>query len=126
MRCVRLYTDQRGQSQAQEGQLLYEPAERGDYTTIKMAAGKVFYKHTAAGASSDWHPDPNRQFVITLSGHLAFESEGGQQFEIRAGDILFTEESGGRGHRWQMLGDEPWVRVYVTLPADVQVPFQVL
>jgi hypothetical protein len=22
----------------------------------------------------------------------------------------------GHGHSWRMLGDEPWVRVYITLP----------
>lgn len=123
MRCVRLYTDSNGQVQVQEGTLQYDAAERGDYTTPEMNAEKVFFKHTPPGAASDWHPDPSRQFVITLKGHLAFETEMGQQFEIKAGDVLFTEESTGKGHRWRMLGQEPWVRVYVTLPASVVVPF---
>ncbi|MBV4395764.1 cupin domain-containing protein [Advenella alkanexedens] len=123
LRCVRVYTDSRGQVQAQEGTLKYDEAERGDFTTAQMSANKVFFRHTPAGLASAWHPDPNRQLVVTLKGHLAFETEAGQHFEIRAGDVLFTEETGGKGHRWRMIGDEPWVRVYITLPQDAVVPF---
>ncbi len=124
LRCVRLFTDGQGQVQAQEGILQYEPAERGDYATKVFHAGQVFYKVTEAGATAEWHLDSTRQFVITLQGHLAFETESGQQFELQRGDILLAEEVAGKGHRWRMLGDEPWVRVYVTLPADVEIPFK--
>lgn len=123
LRCVRVYTDSRGQVQAQEGTLKYDEAERGDFTTAQMSANKVFFRHTPAGLASAWHPDPNRQLVVTLKGHLAFETEAGQHFEIREGDVLFTEETGGKGHRWRMIGDEPWVRVYITLPQDAVVSF---
>lgn len=125
MRCVRLYTDEQGKVQAQEGKLQSGPAERGDFCTSTVNSNQVFFKSTLAGSSSDWHPDPNRQFVITLKGHLSFETESGQHFEIQRGDILFTEETGGVGHRWKMLGDEPWVRAYITLPADATIPFVV-
>ena len=83
LRCVRVYTDSRGQVQAQEGTLKYDEAERGDFTTAQMSANKVFFRHTPAGLASAWHPDPNRQLVVTLKGHLAFETEAGQHFEIR-------------------------------------------
>lgn len=123
VRCVRLFTDEHGQVQAQEGGLQYETAERGDHTTRTFSAKQVFYRSTTAPASSDWHLDPTRQFVITLQGHLAFETETGQAFELQRGDVLLTEETAGKGHRWRMLGDEPWVRVYVTLPESMDVSF---
>jgi|SRR5690625_880352 len=123
VRCVRLFTDEHGQVQAQEGVLQYETAERGDYTTRTFSAKQVFYRSTPAGGASDWHLDPTRQFVITLQGHLSFETEAGQTFELQRGDVLLTEETAGKGHRWNMLGDEPWVRVYVTLPKDTDVSF---
>ncbi|HLS16309.1 MAG TPA: hypothetical protein VK049_00565 [Paenalcaligenes sp.] len=123
VRCVRLFTNEVGQVQAQEGVLQYEAAERGDHTTQTLKAGQVFYQSTAAGSSADWHVDTARQFVITLQGHLVFETETGQSFEIQRGDILLTEETAGKGHRWRMVGDAPWVRAYVTLPADAAIPF---
>lgn len=125
LRCVRLYTNSSGQVEAQEGLLEYQPADRGDEKTITMPVEQVFFKQTAAGTKSEWKTDAQRQFVITLQGHLAFETELGQRFEIQRGDILFTEETGGKGHRWQLLGSEPWVRMYVPLDPSATVPFLV-
>lgn len=123
LRCVRLYTNHKGRVQAEEGLLEYQPADRGDLKTTTMPTEHVFFKQTPAGSSSDWKTDPGRQFVITLQGHLMFETELGQHFEIQRGDILLTEETGGKGHRWQLMGDEPWVRMYVTLEQSTFVPF---
>src|SRR5690625_7644549 len=109
VRCVRLFTDEHGKVQAQEGALQYENAERGDYTTRTFSAQKGFYRSTTAPASSDWHLDPSRPFVITLQGHLAFETEARQTLELHKGDVLLTEDTAGKGHRSRQASDDPWV-----------------
>lgn len=124
MRCIRLYTEN-NQTRVQQGKLSTQLAERGDYTTEALAAEEAFFKHTPAGSAGNWHLDPARQFVITLQGSLLFETECGVRFELHAGDLLLTEETAGQGHRWQLLGDEPWVRVYIRLATDAVIPFEV-
>jgi quercetin dioxygenase-like cupin family protein len=53
------------------------------------------------------------RFVITLSGTLEFEVKSGATFTIRPGDILLAQDNTGSGHKWRLLGDEPWRRAYV-------------
>jgi quercetin dioxygenase-like cupin family protein len=44
----------------------------------------------------------------TLSGTLEFDARGGERFTIRPGDILLAQDNTGTGHRWKLIGDEPW------------------
>ena len=39
------------------------------------------------------------------------------------GDILFTEDTGGAGHNWKMIGDQPWCRLYTILDPKPSFPF---
>lgn len=123
LRCIRLYTDKHGSCQAQEGHLRYQEAERGDITTTVMPAENILFKETPAGAQESWHIDSGRHFVLTLQGNVRFETQAGTQFELHAGDLLLAEELSGQGHRWQILGEEPWVRAYVQLPGGADIPF---
>ena len=31
----------------------------------------------------------------------------------RPGDILLAQDNSGTGHKWRLIGDEPWRRAYV-------------
>lgn len=123
LRCIRLYTDEHGQSQAQAGHLHYQEAERGDITTAAMPAEHIVFKETPAGTQSEWHVDAGRHLVLTLKGQVRFETKAGAHFEVQCGDLLLAEESGGLGHRWQIVGPEPWVRAYIQLPTEANIPF---
>ena len=47
----------------------------------------VHFKETPARSAYDWHPDPEPQFVITLSGTLEFATPDGETFVVRPGDV---------------------------------------
>ena len=80
------------------------------------ALNAISFEETAAGARLDWHNAPHRQYVITLSGRLEFESRSGAKQVVELGDILLAEDTSGGGHRWRLVDDQPWRRVYVALP----------
>jgi hypothetical protein len=54
--------------------------------------------------------------VITLSGRLEFETRTGAGQVVEPGDILLAEDTLGGGHRWRLIDDQPWRRVYVAVP----------
>jgi quercetin dioxygenase-like cupin family protein len=75
----------------------------------------ISFEETVAGSELEWHDAPHRQYVITLSGQLEFEMRSGAKVTLGAGDVLLAEDVTGGGHRWRLIDDEPWRRVYVTL-----------
>jgi quercetin dioxygenase-like cupin family protein len=78
---------------------------------------------TRAGGAFEWHDAPARQFVITLSGTLDFQTRTGEHFMLHPGDILLAEDTAGTGHSWKLVDENPWRRAYVILGPGVEPPF---
>ena len=115
IRLIRLFTGEDGESHAVEGTVAWIVADAVNAISAKEAVAEISFEETAAGGSLDWHNAPCRQYVITLSGTLTFETRRGETFSLAPGDILLAEDTTGGGHRWRLTDADPWRRVYVTL-----------
>ncbi|HWA79076.1 MAG TPA: cupin domain-containing protein [Acetobacteraceae bacterium] len=124
IRCVRIWTGEDGNSHFEEGTIAFSAGARGDRVTAAVSAVNVSFQETESGGSYAWHQDPVPRLVITLGGTLEFETRGGGKFVIRPGDILLAEDNSGTGHRWKLIGDEPWRRVYVVYQPGAALPFK--
>ena len=124
IRCVRIWTGADGNSHFEDGVIDLSKGERGDELSAVVAGASLSFQETSSGGSYEWHKDPVPRFVITLSGTLEFETKGGERFTIRPGDILLAQDNTGSGHRWKLIGDEPWRRAYVVYPAGAALPFK--
>jgi hypothetical protein len=122
-RCVRIWTDSEGNSEFEEGLIDLPKGDRGDTLSAVFDTASISFRETAPGGEYAWHPAPIRQFVLTLSGTLEFETRLGNRFTIRPGDILLAEDTTGGGHRWRLLGDAPWRRAYVILASGSAAGF---
>jgi len=114
VRAFKLYTGADKASHVLEGTI--DEKDRTDVVAIH-------FKETPAQSSSDWHPDPEPQFVITLSGTLEFATPDGETFVLRPGDILLAEDHIGKGHKWRLIDDQPWRRAYVVLKPGAKDSF---
>ncbi|NHC62959.1 hypothetical protein [Paenalcaligenes suwonensis] len=123
IRCVRLSTDDQGQSIIEEGFIDLPAGERGDLVGLPTNAVSISFRETSEGGSFDWHTAPARQYVLTLSGVLEFETRTGKRFQLSPGDVLLAEDTVGGGHKWRLLNNDPWRRAYVILPLGETVPF---
>jgi uncharacterized cupin superfamily protein len=124
IRCVRIWTGDDGDSHFEEGVIDLRDGERGDFLSSSVGALNISFRETKSGGSFEWHKDPVPRFVITLSGVLEFETRGGERFVIRPGDILLAEDNTGTGHRWKLIGEEPWRRAYVVFQPGAELPFK--
>jgi hypothetical protein len=124
IRCVRIWTGADGDSHFEEGMIDLAKGERGDALSTVISGASLSFQETSSGGSYEWHKDPVPRFVITLSGTLEFETKGGERFTIRPGDILLAQDNTGSGHRWKLIGEEPWRRAYVVYPAGATLPFK--
>jgi len=123
IRCVRIWTDECGDSIFEEGSIDLSLGERGDVLSETLGAASISYRETEAGGTFGWHDAPARQFVITLSGTLRFQTKSGSDFTIRPGDVLLAEDTTGSGHSWKLVGTDPWRRAYVLLPKGANPHF---
>jgi quercetin dioxygenase-like cupin family protein len=114
IRLIRFFTGDDGQSHFDVGEVEWNKTDALGALSQSEPARTVSFEETAAGSSLDWHNAPHRQYVITLSGRLEFETRAGKRQIVEPGDILLADTSGG-GHRWRLIDDQPWRRVYVAL-----------
>ncbi|MEE4124135.1 hypothetical protein [Pseudomonas viridiflava] len=81
------------------------------------------FKETPAHATYDWHPAPQEQYVITLSGTLEFSATGGENFVLHPGEVLLAQDTTGLGHRWKLIDDQPWRRAYILTKSNAAKAF---
>ena len=124
IRCVRMWTGADGNPLFEEGSIDLAQGERGDILSDTAIAVGISYRETKSGGAFALHHAPTRQFVITLSGTLEFETLPGVTFTINPGDILLAEDTTGTGHSWRLIDDKPWRRAYVILAPGATVPFK--
>jgi quercetin dioxygenase-like cupin family protein len=123
IRCVRLWTGEDQNSHFEEGFINLGEGMRGDAFGKAVRAVELSFQETRSGGSYEWHQDPVPRFVITLSGTLEFEVKSGATFTIRPGDILLAQDNSGSGHKWRLIGDEPWRRAYVVYEEGSELRF---
>ena len=109
-----LYTGPDGDSHVQQGSI-------SDGALV--GAESVLFKETAAHSSFDWHNAPVRQYVLTLSGILEFETKDGEKFVVHPGDVLVALDDAGSGHKWRLLNDDPWKRAYIVFKSGEDLHF---
>jgi len=106
LHAFKLYTGADNASHVVEGSVAL------DQTTDVVS---IHFKESPPHSALDWHDAPALQYVITLAGTLEFTTRDGEQFTLRPGDVLVAEDNIGSGHRWRLVDDQPWQRVYVVL-----------
>jgi quercetin dioxygenase-like cupin family protein len=112
---IRLYTGPDGQSHFDVGTVDLPHIQGASRRSPSARATAVSFEETPAHSSLDWHRAPVRQYVITLSGTLEFETKLGEKFTLAPGTVLLAEDTEGGGHKWRLTDDQPWRRVYVGL-----------
>ena len=110
--------------------LLYTGADGNSYFTKGSINSGAFiktdqasFKETAAGSTYDWHTAPFTQYVITLSGILEFTTKTGESFTLHPGDVLIATDTTGTGHKWKLINDEPWKRIYIVFEEGTETNF---
>jgi hypothetical protein len=68
----------------------------------------------------DYHNAPRRPLIFLTSGILELEASDGERVVCRPGDLIFAEDTGGKGHITRSLRD---VRgfVHVAMGEDFDV-----
>jgi hypothetical protein len=118
MRIVRIFTKPSGDSAIEVREVPMGNPERP--TSETFVCGPMFCRETREGHVQDYHNAPRRQLIFLTSGILELESSEGRRYVCRPGDLIFAEDTKGKGHITRSLRD---VRgfVHVAMPDDFDV-----
>jgi quercetin dioxygenase-like cupin family protein len=102
-RVLRVYEDGRGDSHLEELVVATTPDGRFRVAGDLPAVGVALREYPADDVV-DWHRAPARQFAITVVGELEVEVWGGMRRTVRAGELVFLEDTRGKGHITRLRG----------------------
>jgi hypothetical protein len=117
MRYVRLHAGPDGESHFEDVDVVFEAVDYAPpapplHLSGFVPATRVGFVAPSSDWQGDWHPTPLRQFFAYLSGGAGVEASDGEIRHFRAGDVLFVEDTTGKGHRsWSETEEESLVVV---------------
>jgi quercetin dioxygenase-like cupin family protein len=85
----------------------------GTFVSELIPCNSVRLAETKPGGVYDWHPAPRKQMVVTLRGTIEFTFGNGEILVVKPGDVFYAADVEGRGHKWRIIGDDSWQRLYV-------------
>jgi hypothetical protein len=121
VKITRLYTGADGKTKVEEFEIPLKPQGKGTELSQTVAVKSVQFRRTNKDYHLDWHPAPNRQYVVTLSGESEIELEGGRKLRLGPGHILLAEDTTGQGHISRAIGTGDRISLFIPL-ADGAIP----
>jgi len=118
MRIVRIFTRPSGESAIEVRRIPMTGDARPASKTFGCSS--IFFRETPQGHVQDYHNAPRRQLIFLTSGILELEASDGERCVCRPGDLIFAEDTAGKGHITRSLRD---VRgfVHVAMSEDFDV-----
>jgi hypothetical protein len=114
VRIVRIFTRPSGASALEVREI---PMSGPRPTSPTFQGGALFFRESAEGFVQDFHNAPRRQLIFLTSGILEIESSEGERYVCRPGDLIFAEDTAGKGHITRSLRDTRGF-VHVAMPDD--------
>ena len=99
MKITRVYATADGHSRFEEVEISLRDAGDIGRLSETLPVDQIIFRENNPDYDYDWHCAPARQFVVLLDGNIELEVSGGETRRFGGGDILFLEDTTGRGHR---------------------------
>lgn len=120
---VRIYADDQGESHFEDVDVSLSLVEAAPGVTPLFAsayeeASRYGFLRARPGWRGDWHPAPQRQFLVYLAGVTEFRVSDGEVRRLGAGTILLAEDTTGKGHVSEVVGEEDVVAVVIQVQAE--------
>jgi hypothetical protein len=115
MKVTRLYT---GPDNETHFEIIdYELFDNGAIGRLsnKIRVKELIFRETDGDYNYDYHPAPQKQFIILLDGEIEIETGLGEKRNFKAGDILLVEDINGRGHKTKSIDGKLRRSIFITI-----------
>lgn len=120
---VRIYADAQGESHFEDVSVTLNLVEVAPgiaplFASSFWEASRYAFLSARPGWREDWHPAPQRQFLVYLAGVTEFRVSDGEIRRLGPGTILLAEDTHGKGHISEVVGDTAVRAVVIQLEVD--------
>jgi hypothetical protein len=121
---VRIFADPKGESHFEDvevGLNLIEvaPGISPLFASAFSEASAYAFISAKPGWREDWHTAPQRQFLVYLAGVTEFQVSDGEIRRLGPGTILLAEDTIGKGHISEVVGEADVKAVLIQLEGKV-------
>ena len=99
----RIYSDAHGESHFEDKLFPLKDAGMVGRLSDEVPAKSVIFREVEPSYDWDFHPAPQRQFIVLLDGEIEIETSLGVKRKFSAGDILLMDDTTGKGHKTRNL-----------------------
>jgi hypothetical protein len=118
MRVTRIHAGSDGETHFEDVEIPLREAGRIGRLSERFSAKAVIFRETAADYDYDWHPAPERQYIVLLDGEIEIMVGDGETRRFRGGDVLLVEDTEGRGHRTRTVDGRVRRSLFIPLLAS--------
>lgn len=116
MTVTRIYSDAAGDSRFETVSIPLHPAGMVGMLSEPVQTGNLIFREVSATYDWDFHPAPQRQYIVLLDGEIEIETSTGEKRIFRGGEILLVEDTSGKGHRTRNIQQHTRKSLFITLP----------
>jgi hypothetical protein len=109
-RLIHIYSTPDGESHHQ----IVEIANDAGEIPVTAMTARAYAR--SASSAPNWHTAPRPQFAINMIGSLEVEISDGSRVQIGPGDLVYLEDTSGKGHVTRVLS--PVTNLFIHVPPD--------
>ena len=111
MELVEIFSDERGHTHFRKSDLHleerhYAPPSRPVRVSADMRLTHGNFLVAPPGWDDQFHPTPNRQLAVLLSGTATISATDGQTINVQPGSVILLNDQASRGHLTRVRGSE--------------------
>jgi len=115
MRIHNLYADDTGASHFRDIEVEWAHDHPGGKMSRRLPATGVIFRETSGDYDLDWHTAPRRQYIVNLDAGVEITASDGETRVIGAGEVLFVEDTTGKGHLSKALSGQIRHSVFIAV-----------
>ena len=121
MQYTRLYADEAGESRFEDVEVEFQevdyapPAPPMGLSEMVKATQTGFLLASLDWKGETWHPVSVRQFMVVVAGRFAATVSDDNRREFGIGEVLLLDDTHGKGHSTEVLGDDDGVVAVIHL-----------
>ena len=96
---TRIYSDANGDSHFDDIAIPLKDEGIVGKLSDPVAAKAVIFREVLPSYDWDFHPAPQRQYIVLLDGEIEIETSLGDKRNFKHGEILLMEDTTGKGHK---------------------------